>query len=77
MIKKLTMCVLVLATLVLFTGCEIQDIDTDTDTVETIPADYVMNYKDPETGVHYLIYSSGYQGGITVRYNADGTIMVD
>lgn len=37
----------------------------------------VVDYVDPETGVHYLIYSVSYQGGITVRYNADGTIMVD
>ena len=37
----------------------------------------IVEYVDPETGVHYLIYSSGSVGGITVRYNADGTIMVD
>lgn len=37
----------------------------------------IIDYVDPDTGVHYLIYSRGYQGGITVRYNADGTIMVD
>ena len=24
-----------------------------------------------------LIYDDGYSGGMTVRYNADGTIMVD
>ena len=39
--------------------------------------DQIMDYVDPETGVHYLLYD-GYEGcGITVRYNADGTIMVD
>lgn len=42
---------------------------------------YVYDYVDPETRVHYLIirdtyYNSG-RGGITVRYNSDGTIMVD
>ena len=42
---------------------------------------YVYDYVDPETHVHYLIirdtyYNSG-RGGITVRYNSDGTIMVD
>lgn len=40
----------------------------------------VFNYTDSETGVCYLIfkdkYSYGGMGGITVRYNADGTIMV-
>lgn len=39
--------------------------------------DQIMDYMDPETGVHYLLYD-GYNGcGICVRYNADGTIMVD
>lgn len=39
--------------------------------------DEISDYVDPETGVHYLLYD-GYEGcGITVRYNADGTIMVD
>jgi len=33
-------------------------------------------YIDPDTGVYYLIYDGGYDGGITVRYNADGSIMV-
>jgi hypothetical protein len=32
-------------------------------------------YTDPDTGVCYLIYDGGYDGGITVRYNADGSIM--
>lgn len=40
----------------------------------------VFNFTDPETGVCYLIYKdkNGYggMGGITVRYNPDGTIMV-
>lgn len=40
-------------------------------------SDEISDYVDPETGVHYLLYD-GYNGcGITVRYNADGTIMVD
>lgn len=79
MIKKLTMYVLVLATLVLFTGCDVADTDTDTDTdilETTTSTDCVMDYKDPETGVHYLIFKDqcgyGGMGGMTVRYNADG-----
>lgn len=41
----------------------------------------VYDYTDPETGVHYLIYSerqyrSG-MGGITPRLNPDGSIMTD
>jgi hypothetical protein len=78
MIKKLTIYVLALATLVLFTGCEMPDTDKDTDTIESEVRSYtVVDYKDPETGVHYLIFEDGYRGGLSVRYNADGTIMVD
>ena len=41
-----------------------------------------MNYEvfevtDPQTGVHYLFFNSGYGGGVTVMYNADGTIKAD
>lgn len=36
-------------------------------------------YRDAVTGVHYLMYSgvNGEAGGMTVRYNADGTVYVD
>lgn len=41
----------------------------------------VYDYTDPETGVHYLIYSehqySSGMGGITPRLNPDGSVMVD
>ena len=40
----------------------------------------MYEFIDPQTGVHYLVYSfdGGYDGagGITPRLNADGTIMV-
>ena len=32
---------------------------------------------DKETGVEYIIYISGYKGGITPRYNQDGTLKVN
>lgn len=41
----------------------------------------VYDYTDPETGVHYLIYSehqySSGMGGITPRLNPDGSTMVE
>lgn len=74
MIKKLILYVLVLATLVLFAGCS----TSNENTIEESKSNYYFeDYRDPETGVHYLIYGSGYKGGLSVRYNADGTIMVD
>ena len=71
--KKLMICIL--ASLMLFTGCEVRD----NSTVEKANQEKygVTDYKDLETGVHYLIYDDDYGSGITVRYNADGTIMVD
>lgn len=36
----------------------------------------VFGYTDPETGVCYLIYDGVNKGGITPRYNQDGSLMV-
>lgn len=55
-----------------FCGCEASEEKVMQDDV----GGCVSNYVDPETGVNYLIFRDFYKGGITVRYNADGTIMV-
>lgn len=43
--------------------------------------DDIYEFIDPDTGVHYLVYSrsapSKGMGGITPRLNANGSIMVD
>ena len=43
--------------------------------------DDVYEFIDPDTGVHYWIYSHGARyagmGGITPRLNSDGSIMVN
>lgn len=55
-------------------GCESV---SDQTTVEQYDYEGTINcYTDSETGVCYLIYDGGYDGGITVRYNTDGSIMV-
>lgn len=67
---------LAIATLgLLLMGCESVNEQTKVEECKTVGVtiDY---YTDPETGVCYLIYDGGYEGGITVRYNADGSIMV-
>ena len=60
-------------------GCESPKSVSDQTTVEQY--DYIGTtidyYTDPDTGVCYLIYDGGYDGGITVRYNADGSIMTE
>lgn len=68
--KKLIVILMVWCSLLV--GCG----DTDFKKVEGNKTNEVQVYVDPETGVNYLIYDSYRQGGITVRYNADGSIMV-
>ncbi len=34
-------------------------------------------YIDKFTGVEYIVYSGGYDGGICPRYNADGTLKIN
>lgn len=36
---------------------------------------YCKVVKDTQTGVLYLFVKSGYGGGLSVMYNADGTVM--
>ena len=67
--KKLL--VVLTALCIFFVGC-----DSDMKKIKGNDADEVMVYVDPETGVNYLIYTDYYKGGITVRYNADGSVMV-
>lgn len=38
---------------------------------------YVWIYVDESTGVEYLVYDGGYDGGICPRYNADGTLKIN
>lgn len=67
--KKLVVILMVWCSLLV--GC-----DADFKKIEGNKTDDIQVYVDPETGVNYLIYDGGYDGGITVRYNADGSIMV-
>ena len=41
------------------------------------PLDEIKEYRDSATGVHYLVFASYNKAGMTVRYNADGTVFVD
>ena len=37
---------------------------------------YVSVIVDHETGVNYVFYISGYGGGLSPRYNSDGTLYI-
>lgn len=41
------------------------------------PLDEIKEYRDSVTGVHYFIKYDSWGTGMTVRYNADGTVFVD
>ena len=73
---RLKITILTIAILgIVLTGCESISDQTTVTEYDGVGA-VVDYYTDPETGVCYLIYDGGYDGGITVRYNADGSIMV-
>lgn len=67
--KKLVVILMVWCSLLV--GCS-----TDFNKIEGNKTNEIEVYVDPETGVNYLIYQDYNKGGITVRYNADGSIMV-
>lgn len=62
----------------LLTGCS-AEASTSNDNFTTLyssPTKNIYDYMDSDTGVQYLIYDGYNAGGMTIRYNADGTIMV-
>ena len=78
--KKVICCILLSVCLcTLLIGCGRNAEESKANKEKEICND-VYEFVDPETGVHYWIYSntignSG-QGGMTPRLNSDGTVMV-
>ncbi len=65
--------------MVSLTGCSFEKVTEQKTVPEVSYNNYDSNvyvYVDPETGVNYLIYTNVYKGGITVRYNSEGKIMI-
>ena len=81
--KKLM--VFLTATILMFSlvGCSVPEgtETSDSGTTSKIYNSDVYEFVDPDTGVHYWIYSHGaaYQGmgGMTPRLNSDGSVMTD
>lgn len=67
MIKKE---LIVLIVLFCLTGCESNSKDSEDDYT-------ILFYTDSETCVEYIKYASINKGGITPRFNADGTLKLD
>ena len=71
--KKIMAICMILVLLVCLVSCTIEDTN-----IEASSNSNVEFWTDEETGVQYIIYDrkAGYggMGGITPRYNADGTL---
>lgn len=62
--------ILLLIPILLLCGCE--------SNTKSSRDDYTISiYTDSVTCVEYLKYCSGYKGGLSVRYNQDGTIKLN
>lgn len=81
--KRILIVVFSLVLVFLLVGCSLDDIQetSQRNVVTNFYNSDVYDYVDPETGVHYLIYShksyNAGMGGITPRLNPDGSIMIE
>lgn len=69
--KKKLLALLIVAVMCIFCGCA-----ENTTEEQSLGGNDVYIYVDEKTGVNYFIYDGYYSGGMTMRYNADGTIYV-
>lgn len=90
--KSAMLIIITLFTVIGLTGCSTDDYSVSSNTIPvdaTYKADrlaeiennHIFVITDDKTGVQYIIYSEpfwrGGAGGITPRYNADGTLYID
>lgn len=68
------MLAVILCVCTLITSCssEMKPVDENNTNTDT---DFFV-YVDPKTGVNYIVFDGYNAGGITVRYNSDGSIMI-
>lgn len=69
--KKIIATCAVVAMALLSVGCSSEDRTAINN------LDSVLEYRDSDTGVHYLIYDGYNGGGICPKYNSDGTLYAD
>lgn len=79
--KKIISVLMVSILLLCLTSCNfLEEVKTDEEEkpkIEQASNQCIEIWTDEETGVQYVIYRSGHygsMGGITPRYNADGTL---
>ena len=82
--KKLLAIILTMAMVLCAAGCSGTEEETcqsekqpfSRTTYDMTGTTYVSVIVDHETGVNYVFYKSGYGGGLSPRYNADGTLYI-
>ena len=82
--KKLLAIILTMAMVLCAAGCSGTEEETcqsekqpfSRTTYDMQSTTYVSVIVDHETGVNYVFYKSGYGGGLSPRYNADGTLYI-
>lgn len=84
--KKLIFGVTLWLSVVILSGC----VPTNTSSMTTVPSNTTYSgsieeyryddsfyiYVDPDTGVNYIVYVGMKKGGITPRYNPNGSLFV-
>lgn len=85
--KKKILLIIATVLMVLAIGCGSTEEAHGSVSASTFGLEFISNsnnvyeYRDAETGVHYLVFRDtvcyGGMGGICPRYNADGTLYVD
>lgn len=80
--KKLVVFALAATLMFSLVGCGVTGTETsNSGTTSKIYNSDIYEFVDPDTGIHYWIYShkAGYSGmgGMTPRLNSDGSIMCD
>lgn len=78
--KKIICILLIFVIIALCVGCSVEECETKTGTIEKLFVDGsgegVVTFVDEKTGVNYLIFYGYRKGGITPRFNADGSLYV-
>ncbi|OUO25388.1 DUF6440 family protein [Eubacterium sp. An3] len=63
-----------MAVCLLLSGCSGSE---NEETEKSVSSDWIHVYVDEKTGVNYLVYSGYKSGGITPRYNPDGSLYIE
>lgn len=68
--------ILLTIVILILTGCSIKIVDYE-ENGYLQDSDNYLNVIDRDTCIEYIIFSDYHEGGITVRFNLDGTPMIN